>query len=213
MPLYSVRSLVAVGNPVDGYEVNDSRAAGEVYIRPWSDEAGPGLEQDDPNVREVIGALADAELLGDEAGPVEVEFHDSLETEMILVNEPEYAPYLELERQILHGGGPIIDRTQFWQHEIHRRGGYDESSPFPRAPYDIRFVLGYDAGRLGVEVLVGASVDPRPLTQRDRFEWDLAEWQRRPTFGFDPLTSEEIRPTKKQLAEILVALDQYLEKR
>ncbi len=72
-------------------------------------------------------------------------------------------------------------------------------------PHTVEVTLGYDDGQLGVEL--------DPIGVSDRFEWSLADWQRRPTFGFDPVTSEELRPTKAQVQDILVALDRYLESR
>jgi len=70
------------------------------------------------------------------------------------------------------------------------------------APYSLQVNVGYHDGWIGI-VVSGPDAS-------DRFEWPLQDWPH--TFGFDPLTSEEIRPAKKQLAEILVALDQALER-
>ncbi len=77
--------------------------------------------------------------------------------------------------------------------------------------YDLLIELGYyrDTERIGVEVVVGNML--RPHTS-DRFEWPLAEWQRNPTFGFDPMTREELTPTPKQLEAILVSLDSFMER-
>jgi len=56
VPVYSVRSLDVLGNPVDGYEVNDSRALREVYIPPSSADAAPWE-------RVIVAALVEARVL------------------------------------------------------------------------------------------------------------------------------------------------------
>lgn len=336
MPLYEVISLDVVGNPVDGFEVNDTRELGEVYIAPPREEIG---YQDPPHARQqyeasIFKALADAEFIGDHGGELEIEFNEDdfdvneqvsawvgeyegaggdarflemqptrrdpnrlLEENETLGVVSDFMPILHCEPQILHGGGPVVDRTEFFrikksqpERDEARQLAFEFSEELRRElspenftetvrrnaeetddrichshdfcdanmamaaafetvtgreyrpldgdaddelwqeawglakewgfdpPYDIEVILGYDGGRLGIEVRAcrGSAGSPHvhpgvPDDIRDRFEWFLADWQRRPTLGFNPADSEELKPTKKQLEEILVALDRYLE--
>lgn len=255
MPIYEVRSVDAVGNPVDGYEVNDTRRVGEVYIPP-SGEIGM---QDDERVRErydgqIIGALADAGLLGDHVYgmPVvehvnEIEIYEpevcfagedqgreryiemapaqgvspaerrryeaaedrarrELQGDEELVTIDNLVPILFLEPQELRGEGPTADGTAFWETKVK----VDHADNLQSDSHQSRIILGYADGRLGVEIV---AQDGRSPLSSDRFEWDLVEWQRKPSFGYDPLTNDELSPTKAQVREILVALDQHLETR
>ncbi len=43
--------------------------------------------------------------------------------------------------------------------------------------------------------------------------WPLKMWMDRPSFGIDPATGKEIRPTRAQINDILVALDAAMETR
>lgn len=81
--------------------------------------------------------------------------------------------------------------------------------------HELHLGLGYDVdekigARIVAEVIVTHHNRPGAT---DRFVWPLEDWQRRPSLGWDPLTSTEMHPTKAQLEAILVALDQYLEQR
>lgn len=346
MGLYTVSSLDVQGNPVDGFEINDTRELGEVYIAPPREEIG---FQDPPRVRNqyetsIFKALADAEFIGDHGGELEIEFDDeggidvneqvrcfrgvldrtNVERFIEMAPPPDdnnrgrwvkaetaaraqledgeelevvegFMPILHCESQILHGGGPVVDQTEFFRikkprskrdeaqrlafefsAELRRRlspedmaevvrrnageiddrichsGDFCDSNVYMAAafetifgrefhpfgpdaddtlwneawgiakewgfnpPYDVEIILGYDSGRLGIEVRACRAGSPHihpgvPDDVTDRFEWDLADWQRHPTLGFNPADSEELKPTKKQLGEILVALDRYLE--
>ncbi len=348
MPIFSVRRLLCVGNPVDGYDVNDTRDAGEVYIPP-SGELGM---QDDqrPYERAVLKALADAELIGDEAGPGELEF----EGEAILVNEPVSAfvatredsdeerfiamcpegsllvpgngpggmverhppptrrqsqrfeaarqraaaelqggelvdvvdgfePYYSLDPQEIPADSEVIWKTVAHvgpktpgtevekvaaafsrllraqlsaadmetvvrRNEDRSIAGGCHSHDFCDAnmvmsaamqevtghteyeivdsigreadltdlwnsawdlamkqkfvvPYDLSVLIGYSVSESESQV-VSEVEDRFPLpavSPVDRFSWPLADWQRAPTFGFDPLTSEQLTPTRKQV--------------
>lgn len=78
-------------------------------------------------------------------------------------------------------------------------------------PHEIEIVLSAVDNVIRSDVTLHRLGGP-PRLPNDSFEWYLADWQRKPTLGFNPLTREEIIPNKKQVEEILVALDQFLEK-
>lgn len=86
MPIYFVRRLDIVGNPVDGYEVNDSRDAGEVYIQPQSAFRDDPTTAAAPYDYAIVEALVDGGLLsnqfalrGLEQGEVTVDHADDIE--------------------------------------------------------------------------------------------------------------------------------------
>ncbi len=306
MPLYEARSLDVLGNPVDGYEVNDTRRLGEVYIPPhpetqtglfeafsqhvlgaladrgWTSSSTEGYEVRDED--EAIGILSheeafvgdndndgprfiamspisqiDRNAAGNETGrrmyhraraAAEEQLH---EDEELLLEEGD-RPALSLHPQELTDQGPAEAEVEFWNvvyeysrdarqrrargpcgscrppgilQEMESDRGVntercDECDIYPDDEharvalaklqgYNLSIELGFyaDTQRIGVEVRAG-DVDEGEGNTSDRFEWDLAEWQRHPTFGFDPVTSEPLAPTAKQVEEILVALDHFM---
>lgn len=266
MPIYEARSLDVNGNPVDGYEVNDTRSLGEVYVQPAS------LFDDDMTADAagwsdaIIAALVDRKWLSVnaprmlEAGELELEFNDREVTisefeeafvaqlddalkdrflEMVPVPRPtgqrrshledRLADQLEEGEELGEQGGhrPIIALEEQWTTDQIRDGKHQVWEGRVLVPaaggnmtpdeHEILIVVMYDeeGARLGIDVTVlsrDGMTDPDHVGADDSFEWPLADWQRSPTLGFDPLTSEELEPTKQQLEEILVSLDAYLEK-
>ncbi len=316
MPIYSVRSLDVLGNPVDGYEVNDTRRLGEVYLRPEALERATS----DADTNEILQALANRGwLIEDPTVPERLEWEGvdqdlvvltpedawvgELEDEprmngprFIAMVEPMRAslstsarnrqaeqnravmeaklqpnehlhtveglrPTLELAHQEWRGdNGPDGDDVEFWNtvieykkdaRKLRKHGPCGSCSPpgiltemngdeieggetqtcdecgiyasdleAERALHKIRgYGLSIEFGfyaaeeRIGIEVRAGDVGDNGAENTSDRFEFDLAEWHRRPTLGFDPVTSEELVPTKAQVNEILVSLDRFMESR
>jgi len=65
----------------------------------------------------------------------------------------------------------------------------------------------YKKGRIGFWVTVRSATNE---ILEDRFEWPLQDWPH--TFGFNPLTRAPLNPRGDELARLLVALDQALER-
>ncbi len=241
MPIYSVRSLDTVGNPVDGYEVNDTRNLGEVYVARLP-ERQLGYDYAFP----FLTALITAEYLGDiTRDDIRVEHSGDGDVEIQLLetayagtigNEPRFiamAPrsrsVREADRQraaadaqlrtdeemdFIDGFQPILSlEPQFISDSIRDEKNKIWQLAFPTEDDGLRLVeVGYDgeSQRIGVTVLV---LDAKNVERAvDEFEWPFLDWRQKPTFGFDPVDGEELKPTKKQLEEILVALDGALER-
>ncbi len=236
MPIYEVRSLDVLGNPVDGYEVNDTRRLGEVYLPPGStydegvinalvekgfltENAVELLHANELAVEDVDDQIEvqtrEVAFSGDndndgarfiemapDAPPNSAKYRRAQESAERALEEGEtlqfdegYRPWLNLMnlQEYVKGLKP------FWSTKFKRFGQFE--------PIEIVASISPDFLHIQFEVGpggIGSGSD-------DEFNWHLADWNRRPTFGFDPITSEEIRPTTDQLAEILVALDHFME--
>ncbi len=307
MPIYTAHRLDVLGNPIDGYEVNDSHELGEVYLRP-SDLERATTDVEDSNA--ILMALDDKGWtpgVGPEGEPAQLRWEGVDQDLEVLVPESAWAgwngndatrfiamvdqpregltgaarnrqierahaaaeaklnpgerlrsvdglcPVLSLEHQEWQGdSGPDGDEVEFWnlvvEHKHDRKkyravgpchscsppgilvemieddtgrvvtqrcdecSLYESDQDAERAlhklhGYTLRIAVGFYRAleRIGVEV----SVDDGDTS--DRFEWPLAEWMERKTLGFDPMTSEKLRPSKAQLQELLVALDHFME--
>ena len=172
--------------------------------RRWLDYSGTLEEARELATEEALNPDRDGNLLGEGERP-----DDITEAE-------DQRPLLILEAQLTHGGGPDEDDVALWRTTIHVPASSGNMTP---DEHDLEVVVGYgfrprgewvDNQMLGVEVVL--LNEGRPEAS-DRFEWHINDWQKKPHLGFDPLTREKLKPTKKQVEEILVATDQFLEKR
>jgi hypothetical protein len=242
--------------PIDGYEVNDTRRLGEVYVQPYllfvDDMTADAAALD----VSIVAALVDRKWLSVGAprlleegrlqfdhqgdGLVTIEEQETAFVGDVGYSNPRYiaiAPVgaaaferarsqaerrLEPGENLLTGDGfrPILElEQQFTSDDIRHGPGrslvWETKTPVPASEGNmtpdehtlhIEVVYSTESGRIGTVVTVLDS------GLSDDFEWNLADWQRRPTLGFDPLTTEELTPTQKQLEEILVSLDAFLEK-
>ncbi len=310
MPIYEARSLDVLGNPVDGYEVNDYRALGEVYLSPTALETATSDVEDSNSILRELAAKgwlperphapeqiewegvdqdlivyapdnAWAGFIGDEprfismmepprlgltggARNRQIErdraaAEAKLRTDETLDMVEGRRPVLELAHQEWRGdGGPDADGVEFWNTVIeykhdkktYRKVGpcgscmppgilvemteddtgrvttqrcdecnlYEDDVEAERALHKIRgyglaIELGFytPEGRIGIEVRAGDVGDNGAENVSDRFEMPMVDWNSRPTLGFDPVTGEELLPTKSQVSEILVSLDKFLE--
>ncbi len=251
MPLYLVRSLDVLGNPVDGYEVNDTRSLGELYVRPpfgpedlgqqilealegtrWLDGLdGVSIEDNGDDDLEVTAAETAFVVLGDEPGPdggtrfvsmaeglppltaaltasgasltdrrryerSRQKAEDQLDLGEVLDVLDGHRPVLSLEGQFISDSGPRV----FWA------SAKDTKRSENGTQYAVQSLVKFDpeSQRIQVEVLADTVID--------YFEWELAEWQRRPRLGFDPIDGLELVPGRGEVAAVLVALDGELEK-
>jgi len=260
MPLYEARRLLTTGNPIDGYDVNDTRPLGEIYIRP---EANRQLDQGVNN--SLLDLLAEKDWIGrqnvevvetDMDGQVTIYLAEEAyvginadgeyrflamvdptparsvreadrrraaavrlleDGEQIAVDNGggEMNPILQLDPQVLHGGELVNPKKYapggrgwspgtFWEH-IEKYTGMER-----------RIFANYDSGRVGFQIEVWDLDSPVGEHNVDRFEYDIAELQ--PNMkafrcGFDPHTSEPVVLGKRDMQNLLVALDRELEKR
>ncbi len=237
MPLYEARSLDALGNPVDGYEVNDTRNLGEVYINPLAAESML-------NEGNIPYTLVDAGLLG---GAVEVDARSSDDVTFVVLEEafarswPDggtsfievmsqdgrarermrqklerelkmngegaelevvdgYRPVLSLEPQFISDN---IAEEEFWSSDPERHLA-SLTHPNGWRTY-IELAFDEESQRIQARVLVDDG------NTSDAFEWQFVDWRKKPSLGWDPVSSEEIVPTKSQMEQILVAMDAFLE--
>lgn len=212
MPIYEVRRLDVVGNPEDGYEVDDTHRLGEVYIRPLDPEE-QGENDRDLAIRAdylawiVIEALVGGKWLSStaprafERGELAVEEFAGIDGGMYVEETPvrgDRRPIISLVPQDF--GTREHQGQVFWRTTIHVPATPGNGMP---DEHQLEIALTLLGEQIESLVTVGDT--------EDGFVWPFEEWRPRLTLGFDPLTSEELRPTEAQVEQILVALDYSLE--
>lgn len=246
MPLYEVRSLDVWGNAAEGFEVNDSFRAGEIYIPPEADpipllveagfleqlalQADSGVDFDVGDNTIEITELDREIAVASRHGDRWLEFPGTLEEaqeearvgnlELQAGESPEDIYWSESLRPLytLETDAPFtsdVEGTEFWRTRVRIPAMPGNMMP---DEHDLDIVLGYDSNETNSTVSI-VGVDPAAPRRAgevgpvDRFIWYLGDWLKKPSFGFDPLTREELVPTGRQITEIQVALDAFMEHR
>jgi hypothetical protein len=211
MPLYEVQSLDVWGN---------ARDIGEIYLSPTD------IAIDEEPGRPVMNALVDAGFLGEYAR--EAYARDEIQVEA----DEESVQITETVNEEIEGEKPLLnlDRVRltwneglaepFWSVVIQVPGFHHEDYELHvRASYMVEVLKwqdGYTPRENEIPLLifyVKPMVNGEPTAEGgpDSFQFYFAEkkWMKR--IGFDPITSEPIKLSGDQVADLLVSLDKFME--
>ncbi len=225
MPIYEVRSLDVWGNAVDGYEINDQRRIGEVYLRPT--DGDPDVLQpliDAGLLRNLPDDDLQVEISGDGEG---IEISELVVEDVLIRDEDENVARDDNGTREVQGERPLLEL-----HRVRLSDGEDADT-FWTLEYDgLRDLRGND-----YKLIINASFElkknrwvdgdePRePILsfgilpmfnagpgEPDTFDFYFADKKWRKSIGFDPITSEPFKLSKDQISDMLVALDEFMEK-
>ena len=236
MPIYEVQSLDVWGNARDGYEINDQRRIGEIYLRPTDIAEGGDLD--------IIRNLVNAGYLGEYAptafrdGDLLLEVgEEDIEVLELVLEDVEVEPDDDLEQTsgdaVQHEGErPLL-------HLSHDRQTWNEGNAEPfwktvepvmgyhHEDYELHITASYmvdhstwvdgDTKRENEIPLIIFTVKPmirgEPTAEGgpDSFQFFFRDKKWKKRIGFDPITSEPIKLSGDQVADLLVSLDKLME--
>ncbi len=198
MPIYLVHSLDVWGNPVDGYEINEERDIGEVYIP---------VRHEEENDVSIIAALVERRflsstaqrafdderiLIGGAPGDEDIEIFER-DTALSAVNEDGEERFIESERDLTdHDVAQTINDDRPLFHLVKTKLKWERLSSFYRLvlpvkcmhmeDYELRIVASY--GQEGknppvISFLVSPyALNGQPVSdaESDEFDFYLADW-------------------------------------